>query len=83
MHAATVPPGVPLHSWQSTACHGTEIGRKGLMVAAKALALSASDLLNSPELVKRARASFEEVMKGERYVSLVPEGRPAGLAGGR
>ncbi len=80
MMAATVPPGVPLHSWQSTACVGTEIGRKGMMVAAKALALSAAELMTKPELVKAARAAWEEATKGERYVSVVPEGRPALMA---
>ncbi|MBI4893811.1 MAG: amidohydrolase [Acidobacteria bacterium] len=78
MMTATVPPGVPLHSWQSTACVGTEIGRKGMMVAAKALALSAAELMTKPELVKQARAAWEASMKGERYVSMVPEGRPVG-----
>lgn len=78
MMAATLPPGVPLHSWQSTACHGTEIGRKGMMVAAKTLALSAYELLGSPETVRRARAAWEEAMRGESYRSVVPEGRPLG-----
>ncbi len=73
--AATLPPGVPLHSWQSTACTGTEIGRKGLIVAAKTLALSATDLLRSPELVKSAKAAFDNVMAGQTYRSVIPEGR--------
>ncbi|WP_321473294.1 amidohydrolase [uncultured Paludibaculum sp.] len=74
MVAGTFPPGTPLHSWQSTACAGTEIGRKGLMVAAKALTLSASDLFHSPELVKAARAAYEQKMAGRTYRSLIPEG---------
>lgn len=78
MMAAALPPGVPLHSWQSTACVGTEIGRKGMMVAAKTLALSAYELLGSAELVRKARAAWEEATKGEKYVSLAPEGAPAG-----
>jgi len=77
--AATLPPGVPLHSWQSTACVGTEIGRKGLMVAAKTLALSAADLLRSPELVKNAKQSFDGVMAGQTYRSLIPEGKKPAL----
>jgi aminobenzoyl-glutamate utilization protein B len=78
MMAATFPPGVPFHSWQSTACAGTTIGRKGMMVAAKALALSAVELFQNPELVKQARAAFEAKMAGQKYRSLIPENkRPA------
>ncbi|HEY3443309.1 MAG TPA: amidohydrolase [Paludibaculum sp.] len=78
MLAATFPPGVPLHSWQSTACAGTTIGRKGMMVAAKTLALSAVELFQNPELVKQARATFDTKMAGQKYRSLIPEGkRPA------
>lgn len=78
MMAAALPPGVPLHSWQSTACTGTEIGRKGMMVAAKTLALSAYELMGSPELVQKARTAWEEAMRGESYHSLAPEGKPLG-----
>src|SRR6185436_3133875 len=45
---ATFVPGTPGHSWQSTACAGMTIGRKGMLVAAKTLALSALDLLTTP-----------------------------------
>ena len=40
--AATWVPGTPAHSWQATACGGTEIGTKGMMVAAKTMALTAT-----------------------------------------
>ena len=42
--AATWIPGTSAHSWQAVACGGTEIGIKGLMVAAKTMALTAIDL---------------------------------------
>src|SRR5262249_50815730 len=42
---ATYVPGTPGHSWQSTACSGYSIGRKGMVIAAKTLALSAVDLM--------------------------------------
>lgn len=73
--AATLPPGVPLHSWQSTACVGTEIGRKGMMVAAKTLALTAMDLFANPSLVSQARAEYDRNMAGKKYQSLIPEGK--------
>lgn len=72
--AATFPPGVPLHSWQSTACAGTSIGRKGMMVAAKTLALTAIDLFGDPALVTAAKASFEQRKGTREYRSLLPAG---------
>ena len=49
-----------------------------MMVAAKTLALSAYELMGSPELVQKARTAWEEAMRGESYHSLVPEGKPLG-----
>ncbi len=70
---ATFVPGTPGHSWQSTACAGGSIGRKGMMVAAKTLALSAMDLFTDPGLVKAARDSFDKRRAGNEYKSRVPE----------
>ncbi len=70
--AATWVPGAPAHSWQSTACSGMSIGRKGMMVAAKTLALSAVDLLTDPKQVEAARASFNQRRAGHEYKSRVP-----------
>jgi aminobenzoyl-glutamate utilization protein B len=70
--AATYVPGVPGHSWQSTACAGSSIGIKGMLVAAKTLALTGLDLLTEPEEVKAARASFDKRRAGQTYESRVP-----------
>src|SRR4029077_20664814 len=43
LSTATYVPGTSAHSWQSAACAGMSIGRKGMVVAAKTLALSAMD----------------------------------------
>jgi len=43
---ATWVPGTPAHSWQATAAGGTTIGRKGMMLAARALAATAFDLFH-------------------------------------
>lgn len=69
---ATYVPGTPGHSWQSTACTGMSIGRKGMVVAAKTLALSALDLLTDPQQVTAARASFNKRRAGYEYRSRVP-----------
>ncbi len=74
MGAATFVPGVPAHSWQSAACAGMSIGRKGMVVAAKSLVLTAVDLFTDPKLVESAKASFEKRRAGFEYRSRVPEG---------
>jgi len=51
---ATYVPGTPGHSWQSTACTGMSIGQKGMLVAAKTLALTALDLFENPKQIDAA-----------------------------
>lgn len=70
--AATFVPGTPGHSWQSTACAGMTIGRKGMLVAAKTLALTALDLFTDPAQIKAARESFDKRRAGHEYRSRVP-----------
>ena len=72
LNTATWVPGIPAHSWQSAACSGMSIGRKGMLVAAKTLALSAMDLFTDPEQLKAARASFEHRRAGFDYQSRLP-----------
>jgi aminobenzoyl-glutamate utilization protein B len=82
---ATAPPGVPWHSWATSASHGTAAGKKGAEVAARVLALTGVDLLTNPELVAEARTFFEEAMGGEPYVSPIPvdQAPPLPESGGR
>jgi aminobenzoyl-glutamate utilization protein B len=70
--AATYVTGTPAHSWQSTACSGYTIGRKGMVVAAKTLTLSAIELLRDPALVAAARADFNKRRTGNEYRSRIP-----------
>jgi aminobenzoyl-glutamate utilization protein B len=69
---ATFVPGVPAHSWQSAACAGMSIGRKGMVVAAKSLVLTAVDLYTDPKQVEAAKASFEKRRAGYEYRSRIP-----------
>jgi aminobenzoyl-glutamate utilization protein B len=71
-YTATFVPGTPGHSWQSTACAGMSIGRKGMVVAAKTLALTALDLLTDPKQIEAARASFNKRRAGIEYRSRIP-----------
>ena len=58
LNAATWVPGTPAHSWQAVAAGGTGIGLKGMIVAAKTIALTGVDLFTQPELIKKAKAEL-------------------------
>jgi aminobenzoyl-glutamate utilization protein B len=73
LHAATFVPGVPAHTWQAAACAGMSIGRKGMVVAAKGLALSAMDLFTDPNQVDAAKTAFAKRRAGIEYRSRVPD----------
>jgi aminobenzoyl-glutamate utilization protein B len=58
--SATWVPGTPAHSWQAVAAGGTSIGLKGMLVAAKSMALTAIDLFSDPVHVQQARAELDK-----------------------
>ncbi|NIP58443.1 MAG: amidohydrolase [Gemmatimonadetes bacterium] len=60
LRTATWVPGTSAHSWQAVAAGGTSIGIKGMINAAKTLAMTAVDLYRSPEIVAEAKAEWEE-----------------------
>ncbi len=76
---ATYVPGTPGHSWQAVACTGSNIGRKGLTVAAKTLTLTALDLLNDPKLLEAAKADFNKRRAGYEYRSRIPANQKPAL----
>ena len=67
------PLGTPAHSWQMVASSGSSIGSRGMLFAAKALALTGLDLLRDPELLKRANEEFDEARDGKTYKSALPK----------
>lgn len=74
---ATWVPGTPAHSWQAVAASGMSIGAKGALNAAKVMALAGVQLLQSPELVAKARQEFNERRgAGFRYVPLLQRDAP-------
>jgi metal-dependent amidase/aminoacylase/carboxypeptidase family protein len=78
LRAATWVPGTPAHSWQAVACGGTEIGIKGMMVAAKTMAMTLLDLLHQPEQLSKAKAEFDAARgPGFRYIPLLGDRSPA------
>ncbi|MCX6587985.1 MAG: amidohydrolase [Acidobacteria bacterium] len=73
LSVATFAPGIPFHSWQSTACAGMSIGRKGMVLAAKVLALTAMDLFTEPAQLAAARQAFDQRRAGFAYQSRLPQ----------
>jgi aminobenzoyl-glutamate utilization protein B len=75
---ATWVPGTAAHSWQAIAAGGTNIGIKGLQLAAKTLALTAADFFENPELAKQARAELVK-QRGDdfKYTPLLGDRAPA------
>jgi len=67
--------GSPGHSWQNVAAIGSPIGHKGMLVAAKVLALSAAELLQDPKAIQEAKGDFQQRMKGRNYTTRVPKGQ--------
>jgi len=77
LRTATWVPGTPAHSWQATACGGTGIGTKGMMVAAKTMALTAIDLYTDRGLIEKATAEFKKSKGDYQYKALLGDRKPA------
>jgi aminobenzoyl-glutamate utilization protein B len=74
--AATWIPGTPAHSWQAVACGGTEIGTKGMMVAAKTMSLTAIDLFTNPSYLQKAKEEFTKAKGDYKYKPLLGNRKP-------
>jgi aminobenzoyl-glutamate utilization protein B len=75
--AATFVPGTAAHTWQAAACAGTSIGRKGMLVAARTLALAGIELFANPAELKAARDSFEKRRAGRSWTThITPDSKP-------
>jgi aminobenzoyl-glutamate utilization protein B len=77
LYAATWVPGTPGHSWQAVACGGTEIGIKGMIVAAKTIALTAIDLLSDKKIIDSAHQEFKQSKGDYLYKPLLGDRKPA------
>ncbi|MEJ7837952.1 MAG: hypothetical protein WKF81_04005, partial [Thermomicrobiales bacterium] len=64
--------GVPGHSWANTATGGVAIGRKGMLHAAKGMAITAADFILDPALLQQAKAEFAASTAGRPYACPIP-----------
>lgn len=72
----TAPANAPWHSWAVVACGGMSIGHKGMLFAAKSLAMTMVDLYESEALRKDIRNEFEMRRGGHVYKPYIPVGPP-------
>ena len=66
----------PWHAWPVVATGGMSIGHKGMLHAAKTIAVTAVDLFQDPKLREAIRAEFAEQTKGFVYKPWIPDGPP-------
>ena len=77
MVAATWVPGTSAHTWQAVAAGGMSIGEKGMMVAAKTLALTAIELYNSPKVLEAAKKELVDKRGTNfKYEALLGDRKP-------
>lgn len=75
LRTACFPAGSPGHCWQNVAAIGSTIGDKGTVYAAQLLAATAVELFERPELLKAAKADFDQRRKDKPYKTLIPVGQ--------
>ncbi len=73
LQTATWASRAAAHSWGVVATGRTSIGHKGMMYAAKVMALSAAELVLSPETLAAAQAEFNAVLKETPYKCPIPD----------
>ena len=67
----TAPVDTPWHSWAVVACGGMSIGHKGTIYAAKAMAMTMSDLFKNKKLVEEINQEYLERKGDEEYVAMI------------
>lgn len=63
---ATYVPGTPQHSWQAVATGGMSISHKGTAYAARVMAATGAELMQTPELIEKAKTEFDAA-RGEEF----------------
>lgn len=65
--------GAPAHSWQFASCAGSSIGEKGMIYAAKVMAVYGAKLIEHPEIIQKAKELFDRQMEGRIYKCPIPD----------
>lgn len=82
LSTATTALGTALHTWQMTSQGLSSFAHKGMMRAAKTMALTGGSLLESEELLNGVQAEFNRFKKENPYKCPIPNHtRPSTLSG--
>jgi aminobenzoyl-glutamate utilization protein B len=65
--------GSPGHSWANVAAAGSSIGHKGMMHAAKTMALTAVELYSDPSHLPKIHQEFQQKTGGKPYIPPIPD----------
>ena len=71
MHIANWVVGTPGHSWQSASQSKSNYAKRAMLYASKAVAGTILRLMESPELLKKAKKEHAEKI-GDGYISPLP-----------
>lgn len=66
--------GTPGHSWQIVAQGKMGIGQRGMLYAAKVMALTALEFIQNDAVRQKAKDEFRQRRAAAKYVSPIPEG---------
>lgn len=72
----TAPENTSWHSWPVVACGGMSIGHKGMLYAAKALAITMVDLFENEQARKDIRTEFLQRKGNQIFKAYIPDGPP-------
>ena len=73
LNTACFATAAPSHSWGIVATGAMSIGHKGMLHAAKIMALAAMDCYADPEHLHKAREEFEKATKDQPYQCPIPD----------
>ena len=76
LSVTTAPKDTPWHSWAVVASGGMSIGHKGMLYAAKALAMTMVDMYTNKKLLDEVKAEFKERKGSYEYDAMLPPGPP-------
>ena len=70
---ATCAIGTPFHTWQTVAQGKAPAAHKGMIYAAKAMAATAMQMIQNPELIAAAQATHRDHLRETPYECPIPE----------
>lgn len=73
LQTACFTTGSPGHSWGNVATSGMSIGHKGMMHAAKIMAVASLDLYTDPKHLAETRKEFDKATGGKKYQCPLPD----------